>query len=339
MVEINAVNGARVNPGCCSGVAAKLREMPVRLEFRERPFLKPDLEIETRLAMLFYAVAICHQTRNLKSDRHRLYGWEYIEKVFPDLAFRNSYLIDPIAIADTNIDKLATDLAAAFSDDGNPDLTTLDRIGERVMLMNDTSQLVNSLSGGSFGKLLDTTEGLLINEGKGFYELLEKSVSFGDPFRKKSSFLAKLLFDSGLFVIRDSENFIPIMDYHMQRVLLRIGCVEITDNELKTALTNRLPLSSDEPVKTACIAAIKLISTYSGIALWQMNDYFWTLGRSCCNETTLCTDGICSKQPCSFESVISIPDHLHCSFEYICRGFRDQKIRSLWEPMVETHYY
>jgi len=313
--------------------------MPVRPAFLKRPFLKVPLAIEQRLSMLFYAVAICHQTRSLKSERLQLYGWEYIEQVFLDLAINNSYLINPDSIEHTDSEKIANDLAAAFSDTGDPGFTTLDRIEERVLLMKDTSRLVQTLSGGSFLKLTEATGGFLLNHGQGFYELPEKSQTFGDPFRKKLSFLAKLLIDAGLFVIHDRENYFPIMDYHMQRVLLRLGCVEVTNPDLLNSLVNRLPVITDIPVRQACIDAIRLISEYSAIELWQMNDYFWTLGRSCCNSTTLCTDGVCSKNPCSFQSVISISDHRHCSFEYICAGHHDKETRSLWEPMVETHYY
>jgi len=338
-IEMLTGDGVSVKTDLCLKVGLKLREMPVRKDFLSRPFLSHPMDTEARMAMLFYAVAICHQTRSLRSDKCQLFGWEYIENVFLDLAINNSYLIDPLSIRDADPVQIGVDLATAFSDTGDANLTTLDRIGERVILMKESSLLVNSLTGGRFSKLIELTENLLLNNGMGFYELLGKSQSFGDPLRKKSSFLIKLLIDAGLYSVRDKENYIPIMDYHMQRVLLRLGCVEVSDHNLWEALTNRIPMSTDKPVRIACIEAIRKISEYSGIDIWQMNDYFWTLGRSCCNETTLCTDGKCSKNPCSFQSIISIPDHRHCSFEYICRGAGDAETRSLWEPIVETHYY
>lgn len=336
---MDSESGIQINSNQCLRIASKLQEMPVRPGFTGRPFLKYPLDTETRLSMLFYAVAICHQTRYLKSEKHQLSGWEYIEKVLLELAIAHSYLLDSEKLANADSLKIASDLASAFSDNGNPDQTTLDSIAERVLLMKDTSQLVNSRFDGSFIALTGNTGGFLLHNGEGLYELLSNSLTFSDPFRKKSSFLAKLMIDAGLFVVNDRENYIPIMDYHMQRVLLRLGCVEVISTELHKLLSARTPVSTDEPVRLACIGAVTLISEYSGIDLWQMNDYFWTLGRSCCNETTLCSDGFCSKNPCTFQSVISIPAHRHCSFEYICTGFNDIQTRSLWEPMVQTHYY
>lgn len=329
----------KTNAEQCLKVGLRLKELPVRAQFLCRPFLKKTMPDETKAAMLFYAVAICHQTRALKSETMQLFGWEYIEDSFLKLAEINSWLLDPKAIIHADLSTIKNALAVAFSDHGLAEQSTLDRLGERSILMKDTSTLVLNEADGSFIKLLQQTNSFLINNGKGYYEILSKCDTFSDPMRKKSSFLAKLLMDAGLFSIRDNHHYIPIMDYHMQRVLLRLGCVEILSESLKKSLQNREPLPTDAPVRQACIEAINLISTASGTAKWQMNDYFWTLGRSCCDETTLCHDKHCAKHPCSFESIISVSDHKHCSFKQQCKGYRDITYRMLREPMVNTHFY
>jgi hypothetical protein len=205
--------------------------------------------------------------------------------------------------------------------------------------MKELSRFIQKRFEGSFSGFLEEANGKLFNHGKGFYETLGQTGAFSDPLRKKSSFLAKLLIDSKLFTISDRKNYIPIMDYHMQRVLLRLGCVKVLDNALGISLRNQTPVTSDQAVRNACIEAMHNLVINSGIDPWVMNDIFWSLGRSCCNETTLCTDKCCMKDPCSFQAIVQIPDHKNCSFETTCKGFQDKETRRLWEPIVETHYY
>lgn len=335
MTEQNVI----VIPKQCFAVAETLMKLEIRPGFIKRPFITHPLNRETRLGMLFFSVAICHQTHELLSRKSGLTGWDYIEEVFLRLAIANSGLLNVNLLAGADHESVEYGLEAAFSDTGNPIDSSLDRIGERVRLYMDLNAFIHKSFDGSFGKLLDEADGYLFNKGKGLYELLGKTEAFSDAMRKKSSFLIKLLIDSELFQIRDAENYVPIMDYHMQRVLLRLGCISIVDQELLESIRNRKLLGSDLPVRKACIDAVNLLSVYSGIEVWKMNDLFWSLGRSCCNETLLCLDKACAKEPCTFQTIILLPEHTQCSFEAVCNGFAKEATRSLWEPLVETHYY
>ncbi len=333
---------SRITPdsGRCKAAGELLATLRIKNSFFERPFLKAPLPGETRISMLFNAVAICHQTHRLESKMLNLTGWEYMEYGFLKLAESNSWLLDPLRVAEASAREVSGLLLRTFSDDGTTETSTLDRIEERVELYIDMSKIIAQFYEGKFSNLLAKSNGVLLsNNGKSFYGLLEKFEAFKDPVRKKSSFLFKLLYDAGLFEVSDTENFIPIMDYHMQRVLLRMGCLTINDEALETQLLSNTEVPSDEPVRSACIEALRLIAGHSGHSVWAMNDFFWPLGRSCCNETTLCTDHFCIKSPCTFFQMTEISDHSHCSFEACCRGFSDPKYRLFREPNVKTHYY
>lgn len=323
----------------CKAIAGNLRRIEFRPEFTSRAFIVHPLDKEIRLRMLFFAVAVCHQTRSLKSQKYNLFGWDYIEKVFLNLAINKPDHLNVYHIRSSGAEVVGTGLQVAFSDDGMAIHSTLDRIGERAELMKELSDFIIDNFEGKFSNLLDETNGKLFNNGHGLYEILEKTGSFSDPLRKKSSFLAKLLYDSGLFNIVDREHYIPIMDYHMQRVLLRLGCVKVLDHKLLNSLKNQEPLSSDAEIRNASVAAMNALIAFSGIEPWRMNDIFWSLGRSCCNETTLCTEKCCAKDPCTFQTIVLVGDHKKCSFESTCRGAHDAETRRLWEPIVETHYY
>lgn len=332
-------NSVVVDSARCLAVAEILKGLKISPDFLKRPFLNHPLNPEIRLSMLFSAVAICHQTRNLKSEKSVIYGWDFIEKVFLELAISKSKLLSVREFNNVDEETIAFSLESAFSDDGNAIYTTLDRIEERTRLLIDLANFVFDEFDGDYAELMKKTDNRLLNDGNGFYDILEKTIAFKDPLRKKSSFLVKLLIDSGLFNIKDPENYIPVMDYHMQRVLLRLGCVKIKESDLLFALKNRFLLKTDRPVREACISAINELTKLSGMPAWQMNDIFWPLGRSCCNETTLCTEKFCTKEPCSFQTIVFVPDHKNCSFESVCEGFLHNETKLLWEPNIETHYY
>jgi len=124
----------------------------------------------------------------------------------------------------------------------------------------------------------------------------------------------------------------------MQRILLRFGCLILNDR-LKIELSQKTLMNSDTEVREACIEAMRIIAEVSGHSIFVLNDFFWPLGRSCCNETTLCTDSACMKSPCTFFEMVKLTDHTHCVFEKICKGSKEKSFRNLWEPNVSTHYY
>lgn len=323
----------------CRSVGELIKNIRIRKSFFERPFLKNDFPTEVRLSMLFNAVAICHQTHHLYHPGLDLYGWDYLEHVFCNLALNDSPLLKPEIVSALETTEIQDLLLRQFSVTGLPADSTLDNINERAELYRGINILMAIKYGNSFGKFLNACGNSLINKSMGFYELLAESPAFSDKMRKKSSFLLKLLFDSGLFEAVDEENFVPIVDYHMQRVLLRMGCIDVRDTALDYRLRNNLSVDTDEPVRQACIEAFGIISEVSGKKPWFMNDVFWPLGRSCCNEITLCTDRKCSKKPCTFELMAELQNHDNCIFIELCKGYQRGNPKAYKEPNVTTHYY
>jgi len=334
-----ADNQAKANVAQCKLTADVVAGLKLRDDFYQREFLNSGLDSEVQYRMLFFAVAICHQTHILHHPGLNLWGWDYLEHAFLDLAKNKPELINPAYLSKVSVSTLVDELTPFFSYNKHPDNCTLDRIKERAELMIEASNFIIEEFASQIAGMINSTGQKLYNDGKGMYELLAKMEAFSDPFQKKSTFLIKLLEEASLLEIEDPKNFIPIMDYHMQRVLLRLGCVEIIDKQLHRQLVERTPMDSDEAVRSACIEAFKIIANHSGYPVTKMNDFFWSLGRSCCNETTLCQDGICAKSPCTLAQIVDIKSHKNCIFEKICKGYQDESYRNLWQPIVETHYY
>jgi len=322
----------------CANIARILQKLNFRSSFLKREYLTFESDKETKLRAYFYSVAICHQTRTLASKKLGIVGWDYLERVYVDLAKGRSKLLDPEFLSNQTTDQLTLELAKFFSDNGNPQNCTLDRLPERANLIIDASQKLVKNHKGSVSDLISASSGN-IEGNKGMYDLLDEFEAYSDPLRKKSGVFIKFMSDAKLIEINDPENFIPIMDYHMQRVLLRLGCIVVNDQQLLSALRNKEPLKSDAHTRSSSIEALRIIANESGHTLMSMNDFFYPLGRSCCKEKTLCKDGVCNKDPCTFNLVVDLPSHNDCIFNGTCKGSKDENYRNLWEPMVDTNYY
>jgi hypothetical protein len=328
-----------INREKCTETGLLIKNLHARQGFYERPFLRISAPVETQLRGYFYAVAICHQTYNLHHLTLNLYGWDYIEHVFTSLMNEQHELLMPGFPESTDFRLFKKLLASLFSADNNPEHTSLDRLEERSGMIIELDRFLKDNFDSSISKLVKNAGGYLVYRGKGYYEILPGLSAFADPRRKKITFLLKLLEEAKLVKIKDSCNFVPIMDYHMQRVLMRLGCVEITDNELYTKLIGKVQLPDDIEIRNNCINAFRLIADISGHQVTKLNDFFWSLGRSCCNIEPLCQAGHCEKEPCTFFEIVELKEHTKCYFESVCKGFHDEKYRNLWQPVVETNYY
>ena len=332
-------NKVEINKEQCKKIGNIVKNYKFKPSFYKRELITFKADKETKARTYLYAVAICHQTHTLINKKLNLKGWDYLSCVFINLAKNKSDLLNPENLSSLSIKELSNTLKKLFSDDNNPENCTLDRLPERAEFLIQTAKIIKEKYNNKITNLLKLSDGFLFNKSKGLYELLEEFPVYSDKLRKKSTVFIKFLEDAGLIEIKDPKNFVPVMDYHIQRVMLRTGCVEITDSFLQEKLINKEKIKSDEEIRGSCVKAMKIISNISGFRITKLDDFFWSLGRSCCKEKTLCYNKECNKSPCTFESFVSLTSHDKCIFEQVCRGSMDEKYRKYWQPIVETHYY
>ena len=225
------------------------------------------------MAFLF-AAAICHQTHTLINKKKNLKGWSYLENVFTHLGEERSQLLDPAFIAKQSSAQLSDKLRPLFAEDGDAGNCTLDRLGERSEFIIQISKVLLERYDGKIGNLLKKSKGYLSQGQNGLYDLLGEFEAFSDPLRKKSTVFIQLAVNANLFELKDPESIEPVMDYHMQRLLLRTGCIEVVDPNLKKSLQDKELIPSDEDVRKVSVDAIRLMGK---IANKTKNNYGFSL--------------------------------------------------------------
>lgn len=307
--------------------------------FLKRQFLTQITDPRLKAHMLFFAVGICHQTYALADASQNLYGWDYLEDGFLRMAQSGSFLLEPSEVAAKNNLQVQQELRKFFSPGGNPANCTLDRLDERAKLYTDMAKKLCNKFQCNFLEVIRVANNHVVNNTEGFYALLSCFDAYSDPLFKKSSFLIKLLVDAGYIKLIDPENLVPVMDYHMQRVLLRTGCIKIVSQQLEYALKNRIQTQYEPQIRTECIEAMRLIAQKAGKDILRMNDVFYMIGRSCCLDNPLCISGKCDKNPCSLTRSLTLDNHDSCVLKTACTAATNPAYAEYWHPITQTHFY
>lgn len=120
-----------------------------------------------------------------------------------------------------------------------------------------------------------------LNKG-GFLQRFETFEGYADkPLFKKANLLAKVMERRGLWKFDDPKNKIPPIDYHLQNVAIKSGMVTILSNELVEKMKRREFLNIDEELalRIACKKGFEIVSQFSRIDPYYLDDYFWEEGR------------------------------------------------------------
>ena len=139
-----------------------------------------------------------------------------------------------------------------------------------------------------------------------------------DPLRKKSSLLAMILNNrpEKYFEFGEGEFLPPIIDYHCMRSNLRMGLIDILDDELRSKLENRALISDKHEwaVRFAAYKAVEQLPTLSGRSMATVDEYFF-FSRKRCPE-------------------MSEPECSNCSADKICAHRKE-----LFQPVIRTDFY
>ena len=140
-----------------------------------------------------------------------------------------------------------------------------------------------------------------------------------DPLRKKSALLAKILNQrpEQFLPFAAGEDVTPVIDYHAMRACLRLGLVELLDDQLKAKITRRELVTPAEEwaVRFACYKAYEQLVVRSGKRYGAVGWFLFSSMRQYCLEMG---EPQCSK----------------CHLESVC-----QQKRGLFQPVIRTSFY
>ncbi len=332
----------RVNPEKCRELGPRLKSIRVLPDPNIRRARTIDEE-RREAEFWFYVIAMCQATRTLKGYIHGkwLRGGDYLLA-----ACRRRFDSDRSFFTASRMKSIREDeLKALLSDDGNPDRSTIDRVAERVGLLRNCARALIKRFHGDVMMIYKESEGYLIRRrGKGLLNLLKKFRAYSDPVEKKSFLLLLYLNESGIWKIRDPENLKIAVDYHIMRIALRAGIVDIVDKALVSRLLQRKKVkpTEDFEVRKTVREACSLLSKYSCHSLFEIDTMLWNMGRSCCfyEHDPICDARTCHKrEKCSFIKATNYRCLGKCVFDGVCLGSHDDRYGKLWETNVYTEYY
>jgi hypothetical protein len=225
------------------------------------------------------------------------------------------FINNPDTLSRENLKNLTeNDFKKLYSDDTGK--CNLPMLKERVQLWNNYAKDM---------EMLELTPELLVkkaNKSKLTVPYLIKYLKQisgykEDPLLKKAYLLAMTLLVRPEKFLKGNQNHLkPIIDYHIQRSLLRMGIVEIDAKYLEEKIKIRKLISSEEEeqIRNICYKCINIILNKTNKTASEI-DYFFFLNRINCPE-------------------MKTPDCDECIYEDICL-----KRKELFQPILRTTYY
>ena len=308
-----------VNKRKCKEIALVMKDFSF-----EHPEVKRGPQgLEDELFYLFIVVGICHQI-----------NWNFLMKALKSVQrnypskFRSSYMR---GISEEEI----FDWLSAY-----PKKWRLEKHFKRSELVRDMCKVLSQEYGGRVGNLLEASNYKMGGE-KGLYTLLKNFKAYGeDPLCKKSAVFIDLIDRFNLWKFNDWQNYIPPVDYHIVRVALRNGVIEVKDNKLFDKLKNNLAVTQKEDItiRSAVIGSLNEIARISNKHTKDLQGFYWVLGRECCDPDNPRCD-LCKNTDCSVLIYMNIVCNSRCPLVNACGTAKDKNLLKIKEQNFVTTFY
>lgn len=319
-----------------SFLAQALARIPLPPDFRQRFVPLMTAETETARLALLWVAAICHSTKGGllgRSQGREVKGSEYLLAAFCGAANQ-----EPQLLSIANMKKLDAStlrhLLEAFIESPVVTLVDLDR---RAEILRHLAGEIDSLWQGRISSLLEKAAHHVGGE-RGFYAQMDCFSAFRDPLKKKSGVFLYFLEVSGQWSITDADQLLPMVDYHIIRLLCRTGCLEIQRADVRQKLFTKQPVTEDEErcIREAAFQIrLELAKTFD---VPERGELLYLLGRSYCRYTPVCVNGALPESD-SFNVYTKTAFQGRCPLQDRCPGACDGSYRGLWEPIIQTENY
>ena len=312
----------QVNDGQVRKVAAKVSTLPEASPF---PFVSPELPPAGHPQALDYFFAATLQQFSFWSERDNRYdrpliaqiggveqkGSDYLWAAFTRRVERDADFCSPERQANLSREELLEVFRADNGDDPMPaldlHLEKAQYYGRDMLVLHLTPQAVLEKALASAQPL--QTFMVTLDQIGGYKE---------DPLRKKSSLLAMILNQrpETFLPLRDDEQVAPVIDYHALRSCLRVGLIDVIDEELRGKLRDRQIVTPAEEwaVRYAAYRAREQVVALSGKGEGAV-DWLFFSARKYCPE-------------------MSEPECRSCQMDPVCAHRK-----KLFQPVLRTSFY
>lgn len=329
-----------INEHLCQKIAEKIRGTNFRT-MKTLDFETP-LERENAVRLLFFFMAICHDTRGLngKIEGKFYHGSDYLYQCLRCQWRKNPDLFSPENMAQISVNEFLSWL----SPDKGLKNCRIRRPEERVRLLRDCGIKLLEHFDGKVTLLLELSNGHMKRPNrKGLTDLLSIFEAYADPLAKKTMVLTKLLNEEGLFAVRDPENVLMPIDYHVMRVALRSGMLDINEGKLRQRLRLRRFVSRKDvlAIREACLKAYQTVAKLSDISVFDIDTLLWEIGRNCCHPShePYCGERTCKIQHCTLLETVEYTCQGRCILDQACTASDDSDYIRFFEPKEITYYY
>lgn len=308
-----------VNKKKCKEVALVMKDFSF-----EHPEAKREAQdLEEELFYLFTVVGICHQI-----------NWNFLMKALKSVRQDYPSKFTPQYLQSVS-DEEIFDWLSAY-----PKKRRLEKCFKRGELVRDMCRVLVQRYQGNVENLLEESVHKMGGK-KGLYALLKDFRAYGeDPLCKKSAVFIDLIDRFDLWEFNDWQNYIPPVDYHIVRITLRNGVVEVRDRELLEKLENNIPVTQEDDtlIRSAVIEALAEIARDSNKHTKDLQGFYWTLGRECCDlDKPRCVSCKCSE--CSVLTYMNISCEGMCPLVSVCGAVEDKKLLKIKEQNFVTTFY
>lgn len=288
-------------------------------------------DAKNKLTLYFYVDAICHQTQNFSGEINGIYfrGWDYLLN-----SFINEYKKDSEFILFNRMKKIkGEDLKIILNDSG-------DRYYERAYLLRNCAYILGRDFKGDILEIYKKSKGYIKrDDGNGIFDLFKKFKAYSDPLGKKTYLFLNIAKKVGFWEIKDSENLCVPVDYHLERVTLRLGIVGVDEKIIKKLVENKkIPQTIDLKLRKVVGEGVKKLTENLDIEVEKIDQIFWSLGRSICLKDYPSCDGVNSNNT-TFENITGISLKNGCPFRFYCKAYKKIDLRNIKESNVKTIYY
>jgi hypothetical protein len=298
---------------------------------------KYDAPRESIISAMLWASAICHGTKGgLKGHFGGSFfqGWDYLLR-----AFCSSAAADPLSLTPERMTRLTPDeLRSILTSNAVTPQVSLSDMERRAEILKRLASEVIQLFDGRVSVLLDRSEGRA-GGPRGAYSQLGLLDAFRDPLMKKSSVFLMTMHFAAIWTASDQDQLMPMIDYHRLRILCRMGCIVLENDALAIALRSRqaVNVESERELRSLAVDVCRRVVEFSGMPMFEFDILLWAHARSCCRHHPVCVGG--NLEDRSFYSYLTKPFVGRCEFQDWCLGYREDAVRGIWEPVVDTEDY